>query len=145
MNIFQRLFQKNEDKPKPTAVVVENPPAAAPLPEMLTINEISPEELPAFMEENPSAQVIDIRWAWEFGSGHIPGAVSVPMMELTERLDDISRENPVVVQCYHGISSLDVVGYLIHQGWDADKIHSLSGGIAGWMTTHGVDALEKDG
>jgi rhodanese-related sulfurtransferase len=49
----------------------------------------------------------------------------------------------IVFQCWRGHTSLDVAAYVIQQGWSASRIASLSGGIAGWVQTHGIAALES--
>jgi rhodanese-related sulfurtransferase len=43
--------------------------------------------------------VLDVRPAPEYAAGHIPGAVSVPPDELTERLRRMSRNQEVVAYC----------------------------------------------
>jgi hypothetical protein len=35
-----------------------------------------------------------------------------------------------------------VAAYMIQQGWLASRVASLSGGIAGWVQTYGMTALE---
>lgn len=140
MGFLKRFFGKNEPETHPEPVEPQSPP---PSP-MITIREISPAELPQFLAANNTAQVVDTRMAWEYASGHIPGAISLPINELSFRMDEVPRDVPLVIQCYHGHNSLDVAAYLIQQGWDAENTVSLSGGISGWMMTHGIDALEKE-
>jgi rhodanese-related sulfurtransferase/DNA-binding transcriptional ArsR family regulator len=43
--------------------------------------------------------VIDVRPASEFASGHLPGAVSVPLDQLEKRLADLPRDREVVAYC----------------------------------------------
>lgn len=43
--------------------------------------------------------VIDVRPAEEYAAGHIPGAVSVPLAELTDRLDTLPAERQIVAYC----------------------------------------------
>ena len=43
--------------------------------------------------------VLDVRPADEFAAGHIPGAVSVPLEELAQRLDSLPREVEIVAYC----------------------------------------------
>ncbi|HEV2258000.1 MAG TPA: metalloregulator ArsR/SmtB family transcription factor [Streptosporangiaceae bacterium] len=43
--------------------------------------------------------VIDVRPAAEYAAGHIPGAVSVPLDELTARLDTLPAATDVVAYC----------------------------------------------
>jgi rhodanese-related sulfurtransferase/DNA-binding transcriptional ArsR family regulator len=43
--------------------------------------------------------VLDVRPALEFAAGHIPGAVSIPIDELTERLGELPADAEVVAYC----------------------------------------------
>ena len=45
------------------------------------------------------AVVLDVRPAEEYASGHIPGAVSIPLEELPERLTEIPEDAEVVAYC----------------------------------------------
>ncbi len=65
------------------------------------------------------------------------------MLQLPGKLDEIPKDRKVVMQCYHGISSLDAAGYLIQKGWDASNVASLSGGMSGWVATQGIETLEQ--
>ncbi len=40
--------------------------------------------------------VIDVRGAEEYDAGHVPGALSIPIEELTGRIGDLPRGRPVV-------------------------------------------------
>ena len=43
--------------------------------------------------------VIDVRPKEEYLSGHVPGAVSIPLSELKSRLKDLSRSEEIVAYC----------------------------------------------
>ena len=43
--------------------------------------------------------VVDVRPAEEFAAGHIPGAASIPLAELAERLDELPRDVEIVAYC----------------------------------------------
>jgi rhodanese-related sulfurtransferase/DNA-binding transcriptional ArsR family regulator len=45
------------------------------------------------------ATVIDVRPAEEFAAGHIPGAVSVPLDELADRLAELPADQEIVAYC----------------------------------------------
>ena len=51
------------------------------------------------------ATLIDVRSLAEFSSGNAPGSVNIPLNELGHRLNEISRETPVVVGCASGTRS----------------------------------------
>lgn len=48
------------------------------------------------------AQLIDVRSPAEFASGHIPGAVNIPMDQIESRLADLSSSGPIVLICQMG-------------------------------------------
>ncbi|MET7641337.1 metalloregulator ArsR/SmtB family transcription factor [Streptomyces sp. NPDC005438] len=43
--------------------------------------------------------LLDVRPAEEFAAGHIPGAVSIPIRELADRISELSEDAEVVVYC----------------------------------------------
>ena len=111
--------------------------------ESVSITEVSPEQLKTRLERGDDVVVVDLRQAWEYHAGHIPGAVSLFIEEVPMRLHELPTDVDIVFQCWRGHTSLDVAAYLIQQGWSPSHIASLSGGIAGWVQTHGVAALES--
>lgn len=48
------------------------------------------------------AQLVDVRSSSEFASGHIPGAVNIPMEQIEARLGDLLPNLPVVLICQTG-------------------------------------------
>lgn len=52
------------------------------------------------------ARLVDVRSAAEFSSGHIPGAVNVPVGELGAKLKQLgAKDKPVIVYCASGTRS----------------------------------------
>ena len=80
------------------------------------------------------AAVIDVGDVEEYNRGHIPGAVSLPVQDmsrdLTAALCQIRRNAPVYVVCAAGNRSLIATGMLMHAGYDA---YSVYGGTTGWV------------
>jgi adenylyltransferase/sulfurtransferase len=112
------------------------------LREPMSITEISPEQLKTRLDRGDEVVVVDLRQVWEYHAGHIPGALSLFIEEIPMRLSELPTDVDIVLQCWHGHSSLDVAAYMIQQGWLASRVASLSGGIARWVQTHGMTALE---
>jgi len=48
------------------------------------------------------ALLVDVRSSSEFASGHIPGAINIPMEEIEARLDDLDLNLPIVLICQSG-------------------------------------------
>jgi rhodanese-related sulfurtransferase len=61
-------------------------------------DEITPDELLERLDDG-SSTVLDVRPAEEYAAGHIPGAVSIPVQELGDRIDELDPHAEVVVYC----------------------------------------------
>lgn len=75
--------------------------------------------------------LIDVRPVEEYAAAHIPGAVSVPVAELAERLKDLPRDRVVVAYCRgpYCLQSDQAVTLLREQGIAA---HRLEAGLPDW-------------
>lgn len=74
------------------------------------------------------ATLLDVRTPEEFASGHIDGALLVPVDELEGRLTEVSRDRPVVVYCRSGGRSARAASILGEAGYE---VHDL-GGMSSW-------------
>ena len=75
-------------------------------------------------QNTPGAVLLDVREADEFASGHIPGAVNIPLSTLESI--GIPKDGALFVYCLRGTRSMRAVGILKRMGYDAKSI----GGIA---------------
>lgn len=73
--------------------------------------------------------LIDVREANEFASGHVPGAVNIPMSEIGGRLEELPAEAFDVI-CQLGGRSARVVEALEARGYD---VTNVDGGTAEWI------------
>lgn len=65
------------------------------------------------------ALLLDVRTPQEFASGHIEGALNIPIDELSTRLDELgSHERPIVVYCRSGSRSRHAAELLERQGFE---------------------------
>ena len=46
------------------------------------------------------AQVVDVLPAAEYAEAHLPAAVSLPLKELDDGLEQLDRSRPVIVYCH---------------------------------------------
>jgi rhodanese-related sulfurtransferase len=77
------------------------------------------------------ATVIDVRPREEYEAGHIPGAVSVPVDELQQRLRTLPRSREVIAYCRgpYCVYSLDAVTLLRRKGYRARRAEE---GLPDW-------------
>lgn len=75
------------------------------------------------------AVLIDVREPNEFASGHVPGAVNVPMGRLSDKLDDLRDLGPIHLICQSGNRSSAMVDLVAGAGIDAINV---AGGTAAW-------------
>ena len=85
--------------------------------------------------------VVDIRDEASFEQGRIPGAFHLTNGSLTNFMQDNAFETPIVVYCYHGISSQQAAQYLLHQG--VEEVYSMDGGFEAWKSEYSVESGEN--
>lgn len=79
--------------------------------------------------------VLDVRSEDSFQAAHIPGAMHLDVGALHNFCKRPDREEqPVLVYCYHGISSQSVAQHLMQNGYQ--HVYSLKGGFEEWQTQH---------
>jgi phage shock protein E len=74
------------------------------------------------------AQIIDVRTPGEFKSGHIHGAVNIPLQTISSQMSRIKKDKPVITCCASGMRSASAKSILKSNGFD--EVHN--GG--GWMS-----------
>ena len=62
------------------------------------------EQLQLALSQDAKILVIDVRSAQEFATGHIPGAVNIPLDELAKKLEamKVTKDTTLVTVCEHG-------------------------------------------
>ena len=81
--------------------------------------------------------VVDIRDAASFQANHIPGAIHLSNENFSDFIREADLDVPVVVCCYHGISSQQAAQFLISQ--DFSDVYSLDGGFTNWQLRFPAD------
>lgn len=79
------------------------------------------------------AQSIDIRDALSYEQAHISGAQRIDNDNIEAFIAAADKSQPLVVVCYHGISSQHAAQFLAAQGFE--EVYSLTGGFEDWQRT----------
>jgi hydroxyacylglutathione hydrolase len=99
--------------------------------ELQTVPQIDSREL-AERRARGEVAVVDVRGAAEWEAGHIPGGLNIPVGHLTDRLEEIPRDRPVVVHCQAGARSAIAASVLQANGFD--DVLNLKGGFSAWQS-----------
>ena len=56
---------------------------------------ITVEELKALLDDGKQAVIVDARTAKSFEKRRVPGAISIPVREIEDRLDELPKDAPI--------------------------------------------------
>jgi hypothetical protein len=74
-------------------------PAATITPRSQAVATVTVQKLKELMESEDKPQLFDARSRSSYDTGHIPGAISLPLDELENRLSEVSRERLAIFYC----------------------------------------------
>ncbi|MBA4240346.1 MAG: NADH oxidase [Sphingobacteriaceae bacterium] len=100
------------------------------------MKEITVQELKQLIDEKKDFQLIDVREEYEFDEANINGQL-IPMGEVMDNVDKISRDKQVVVHCRSGKRSATVISALESQH-GFTNLYNLKGGILAYIDEIGL-------
>jgi rhodanese-related sulfurtransferase len=105
---------------------------------------ITRDELLARLAAGEALVVIDVRPVEEYRAAHMPGAVSIPLDELEQRLRELPRESEIVAYCRGPYCAFapEAVRTLRRHGYLANH---LKEGLPEWVAAGGRTEGAKDG
>lgn len=97
------------------------------------VRDIEPLELNDLLQNGNGSRpvVIDVRETWEYAQGHVPGALLIPLGDLSRRVDELDPATPTAVICATGSRSQSAAALLGQKGFET--IYNILGGTLGWM------------
>lgn len=98
--------------------------------EVGTVPQITSRELVEQLRAGDVA-VLDVRGRTEWEAGHLPGVENIPMGYLADRLEEIPRDQPLVLHCESGARSAIAASLLRSHGFQ--NVVNLAGGYADWQ------------
>lgn len=94
------------------------------------MKEITVQELKAMQDKKEDFQLVDIREEYEFDICNLGGEL-IPMGDISDNLDKISKDKKVVVHCRSGKRSASVI-QMLEQQYGFTNLLNLKGGIMAW-------------
>lgn len=90
---------------------------------------MSADEVRTFVAEHQPEeyQLLDVRQPNEYSKDHLPGAMLIPVRELSDRFSELDPLKPIIVYCHSGVRSKAAAQLLLAQ--DFVHVFNMSGGI----------------
>ncbi len=95
----------------------------------MSLKHLTPDELHPLLSD-PSLLLVDIRNDHELVSGILPGALHVPLGNLTAVFDQFLQDKKIVFYCRSGVRSIAAGEFALAQG--RTDVSHLAGGILAW-------------
>jgi len=104
-----------------------------------TVPQITPAGLRQLLAAGEPIQLLDVREPFEWRISNLGryGAKLIRMGDLPARIEELDRNEPIVVYCRTGSRSDLVAKYLVLDGFE--RVWSLNGGINAWARTEDPD------
>jgi rhodanese-related sulfurtransferase len=98
--------------------------------ELASISIAKCEQIYRTVQTDPSLQLVDVRSRAEWLKGHLPGAISMPLLDLDPKEEVINPSKPSLVYCHEGYRATTAASILLREG--ASGIGILIDGFEGW-------------
>jgi rhodanese-related sulfurtransferase len=83
------------------------------------------------LEHHPALQLVDVRSRAEWLKGRLPGAISLPLLDLDPKKQVVDPSKPSLVYCHEGYRATTAASILLRES-PAD-IGILIDGVEGWL------------
>lgn len=97
----------------------------------MSVPEVDVEEFAR--QHSASARVVDVREPDEYVSGHVPGAVSIPLATVPDHLEEFAGDGPTFVICQTGGRSRQAAEFVADRG--VTDVVNVDGGTKGWIAS----------
>ncbi len=99
------------------------------------VKDISAVELKKYMSDmgEEAYLLVDVREPKEYGKGHIPGAVLLPLKEVEAGITSFDLDKDLVFYCRSGRRSRIAANLVADMGLPVKDIFNLAGGILSWQ------------
>ncbi len=106
---------------------------------------IDSNEARTMLDSDPARTVVvDVRREDEWVTGHVSGAIHVPIDDLTDRMGEVPRDKKLLFICAVGVRSGLGCEMAASMGYDTDNLYNIEDGTPAWIagnhpTSYGDD------
>lgn len=95
----------------------------------MSYKEITPQQAWEMVQQG--AMLADVRDPQRYAYSHPKGAFHLTNQTFLQFEEQVDFDSPIILSCYHGVSSRSVATFLAEQGYE--NVYSVIGGFDGWM------------
>jgi glyoxylase-like metal-dependent hydrolase (beta-lactamase superfamily II)/rhodanese-related sulfurtransferase len=95
------------------------------------VPQLSSQELREVVQHHSEAVIADVRARSEYESGHISGAINIPVADLRTRYAELDSSAETVVYCSSGSRSILGASLLAQRGFS--RLMNVAGGLSGYL------------
>lgn len=101
---------------------------------MQEFQDISVERVREYMAQHEEQDyvLVDVRQPDEYTQGHIPGAILIPLGEISERIGELPPDKDIILYCRSGKRSKGAAIFVGSQPHVAGTVFNMIGGIFAW-------------
>jgi rhodanese-related sulfurtransferase len=77
--------------------------------------------------------VVDVRRDDEWVTGHVSGAVHIPIDDLADRIDEVPQDKKVLFICAAGVRSGLACEVAASMGYDTENLYNIEDGTPYWI------------
>ena len=102
-------------------------------------------EAQSILDADPDGTVvIDVRRDDEWVTGHVTGAIHIPVDDLTDRMDQVPTDKKILFICAAGVRSGLASEMAAAMGYDSENLINIEDGTPAWIagghpTSYGDD------
>ena len=99
----------------------------------------------SILDANPETTVVvDVRRDDEWVTGHVTGAIHVPIDDLPDRMDEVPQDKKIFFICAAGVRSGLACEMAASMGYDSENLYNIEDGTPLWIqgghpTSYGDD------
>ena len=99
---------------------------------MSGFKELTAREFAEGLQNNPDAEILDVRSPGEYAEAHIPGARLINIMspDFVPSIRELPKDKAYYLYCRSGSRSASACGFMASQGFG--ELYNLDGGILDW-------------